>query len=185
MAEAANLTPYTLFFLDYNGTDWGNAARANFLAAVNGGVGVFVLHAANNAFEGWAEYEKMIGLQWDKTSTHSRYHEFKVSIADHEHPVTAGMSDFRITDELYGRLANRQNVPFQILATAYSDPAQSGTGFDEPVMIALKYGRGRIFQSILGHAWGSQAELPTFENKSFQEMLIRGCEWAATDEVAK
>jgi hypothetical protein len=35
--------------LDYNGPRWGDAAEQGFVRAVQGGVGVTVLHAANNA----------------------------------------------------------------------------------------------------------------------------------------
>jgi hypothetical protein len=35
-----------------------DGARANFVAAVRGGTGLVVLHAADNAFPGWAEYER-------------------------------------------------------------------------------------------------------------------------------
>jgi hypothetical protein len=55
LADAAELAPFRAFVLDYNGPRWGAAAEANFVAAVRGGTGVTVVHAANNAFRVWIE----------------------------------------------------------------------------------------------------------------------------------
>ena len=50
LADGANLARYRLVVLDYNGPRWGDAADAAFLQAVRDGVGVAVVHAADNAF---------------------------------------------------------------------------------------------------------------------------------------
>jgi type 1 glutamine amidotransferase len=65
-----------------------------------------------------------------------------------------------------------------VLATAHSDPANQGTGFDEPILMALTYGKGRIFHTVLGHdglAMSCVGFATTFE---------RGTEWAATGRVS-
>ena len=185
LKDAAKLKPYALLLLDFNGPDWDDDAKANFTAAVEGGIGLASIHASNNAFIGWKEFESMIGLLWRDGCTHGNYHEFKVAVRTGSHPITVGMGDFMIRDELYAGLVNPQGVPFQVLATAYSIPEQNGSGKDEPAAIALNYGKGRVFQSILGHAARGIAgdPLPTFENGDFQRLLIRGCEWAATGSV--
>ena len=72
--EAGSLDRFQLFLLDYNGPDWSPAANAAFLAAVAGGTGVVAVHAANNSFPEWKEYEKMIGLTWRSTSSHGEFH---------------------------------------------------------------------------------------------------------------
>jgi hypothetical protein len=91
--------------LDYNGPRWGDAAEKGFLAAVEAGVGVTVVHAANNAFTGWKEYEQMVGLLWRQGTGHGRYHPFDVHVIDHYHPITLGMADLRQhPDELYHNL---------------------------------------------------------------------------------
>ena len=51
LADAKALAAYRVIVLDYNGPRWGEAAEQNFLAAVRGGTGVVVIHAANNAFD--------------------------------------------------------------------------------------------------------------------------------------
>ncbi|MBM3499922.1 MAG: ThuA domain-containing protein [Armatimonadetes bacterium] len=178
------LGDYELLFSDYNGPAWTEAAQANFEAAVRGGTGLVILHAADNAFPGWVEYEKMVALLWREGTGHGSFHEFPVSIVDGEHPVTRGMEDFHQWDELYHRLVHMHEVPYQVLATGYSDPATGGTGNNEPVMVATQYGEGRIFHMVLGHVWPGNPDLRAFESPSFQQGLLRGCEWAARGDVA-
>ena len=192
LADAARLDRYGLFFIDYNGRMWSDRAKANFEAAVRAGAGVVILHASNNGFEGWAEYESMVALAWRAGTGHGQYHEFKVTIKDHEHPVTRGLADFSTWDELYHRLAPvpPPGVPYHVLATAYSAPETGGTGQHEPMMLALSYGRGRIFHQILGHVWPGDpskdkgSTMTSLENPGFQATLLRGAEWAATGAVA-
>jgi type 1 glutamine amidotransferase len=185
LKDADRLKRYGLFLLDYNGPDWSGEAKANFIAAVENGTGLASIHASNNAFIGWSEFEEMLGLLWRDGCTHGRYHEFKVAVSKETHPITAGMNDFMICDELYAGLMNAQKVPYTVLATAYSIPEQKGSGRDEPAAIVLEYGKGRVFQLILGHTYSNMPGGPliTFENADFQRLLIRGCEWAATGNV--
>jgi type 1 glutamine amidotransferase len=190
LADAAGLDRYGLFFVDYHGAMWGDRAKANFEAAVRAGAGVVILHASNNGFEGWTEYERMVALAWREGTGHGQFHEFPVTITDKEHPVTRGVADFRTWDELYHRLAVTPGVHYDVLATAYSAPETGGTGRDEPMMIALTYGRGRIFHQILGHVWpGDPAQkgstMIALENPGFQTTLLRGAEWAATGAVTE
>jgi len=190
LENAESLKDYQLFFLDYNGPQWSEDAKSNFEASVRDGTGLIVLHAADNAFEGWIEYEKMVGLLWREGAGHGHFHEFTVTITDHGHPITRGLSDFSIWDELYHNLTHMHNVPFQVLATAFSNPEKGGTGNHEPVMVVTRYGKGRVYHHVLGHVWPDDfgkgykgATMITFENTMFQETLARGCEWAATGEV--
>ena len=38
-----------------------------------------------------------------------------------------------------------------VLATAYSDPQNAGSGRDEPMLMVIDYGRGRVFHTAFGH----------------------------------
>lgn len=193
LADAAALAGVELFFLDWNDAaeSVGDAARANFERAVRNGAGVAFLHAANNGFRGWTELEKMAALMWREGTGHGEYHAFTVRIADRQHPITHGLDDFHTWDELYHRLVHMHGVPYKVLATAHSDPAAKGTGRDEPVMLAVQYGRGRIFHHVLGHVWKPDPNHPedkgatmvSLENPGFQKTLLRGCQWAARGHV--
>ncbi|NLO73304.1 MAG: ThuA domain-containing protein [candidate division WS1 bacterium] len=190
LEKAAGLDRYDLFFSDYYGPEWSDTAKSNFESAVRAGTDLVILHAADNAFPGWVEYEKMVGLLWREGTSHGAYHEFEVKIVDQDHPITRAMGDFRIWDELYHNLIPLHNVPCHILATAFSSPDSGGTGKDEPVMVVTQYGEARVFHMVLGHVWrqGQFENYPgekmtTFENPHFQTALVRGCEWAATGKV--
>ena len=191
MLEGAEaIAPYDLFLSDYHGPDWSLPAQENFAAAVRGGKGFVALHAADNAFPGWVEYEKMLALLWREGTSHGDYHEFPVTIRDHEHPITRGLPDFKIWDELYHNLIHMHDIPYHVLATAFSSPEFRGTGKDEPAMVVTEYGAGRVFHMVLGHVWPKGIyenykgeTMMTFENPQFQEALVRGCLWAAGAEV--
>ena len=133
----------------------------------------------------------MLGLMWRPDSGHGQFHEFQVKISDHDHPITRGVADFRITDELYHRLVRTPGVDLHVLATAWSDEKTGGTGRDEPVMTVTRYGKGRVFYQALGHLWAGVPKdgyigctLIALENPGFRQTLLRGCEWAATGDVA-
>jgi len=208
LEDAEGLAQYDLLFSDYNGPEWSEAAKANFEQAVSGGTGLVILHAADNSFPGWVEYEKMVGLAdnsfpgwveyekmvgllWREGTGHGEFHEFPVTIIDREHPITQGVEDFRIMDELYHRLLHMHDVAYHVIATAYSAEDKGGTGNDEPMMVVTQYGEGRVFHQVLGHIWPGDPEgeykgagFIALENPGFVETTIRGSEWAATGDVS-
>jgi len=189
LEDAATLSTYGLILSDYNGPDWSATAQKNFMAAVAGGTGFAAVHAANNSFPEWKEYEKMIALTWRPESGHGEFHEFTVEMDDPTHPITRGLAAFRTPDELYHKLVRTPGVELKVLASAWSEPARGGTGRREPMITVTHYGRGRVFYHALGHVWpGDPAanrgcSLVALENPGFQALLLRGCEWAATGEV--
>jgi len=196
--------------LDYSGDPWPETTQKEFVAYVKNGGGVVVYHAANNAFPGWPEYNEIIGLGgWgnrDEKSgpyvfwkdgrvvedrgpgiagQHGVQHAFLVINRDTVHPVTAGLPPkwMHTKDELYGLLRGPARN-FHLLATVFSDPAQGGTGRDEPVLFTISYGAGRIFHTALGHAGGDGPQ-PALECVGFIVTFQRGAEWAATGQVTQ
>jgi type 1 glutamine amidotransferase len=95
-----------------------------------------------------------------------------------KHPISQGLPDQfnHVVDELY---QNSVMVPgSEVLATAFSDPAKPrGTGKDEPVIWVNQYGKGRVFENVLGHDTKAMAD------PAFQEWMRRGVIWAATGQV--
>jgi type 1 glutamine amidotransferase len=193
LADREALASYGLLFTDYNGPSWGAAAEEAFESAVRGGAGLVVLHAADNAFPDWPAYQRMLGLSFrDDVSGHGEFHEFEVVKADPDHPVTRSLETFVTCDELYHGMLAVPDAPHTVLATAYSDPSQGGTGRREPVMLARTYGEGRVFHLLLGHVWPHDFnagykgyQMIAFENEHFQRCLLRGAEWAATGDVTE
>ncbi|MDP6539575.1 MAG: DUF1080 domain-containing protein [Planctomycetota bacterium] len=185
LAEDEDLTRFRAFVLDYNGGRWGEVAEERFLAAVSGGVGVSVIHAANNSFPGWVEYEKLVGLMWRKGTGHGRFHPFDVRITDRDHPITRTLPDLRAhPDELYHKLVPMHSVANHVIGVAHSAKETGGTGADEPMIIVKEYGKGRVFHTPLGHVWrNNEASRASHRDDQFQNLVVRGTEWAATGRV--
>ncbi len=196
---------YDLVVSNYNGEPWGQAAMADFEAFVRDGGGFVSVHAANNAFPEWTAYNEMIGIGgWgDRSERHGPYvrlrdgefvldrtpgiggshgirHEFRIDIRDPGHPITRGLPQqwMHANDELYDRLRGpAKNL--HVLATAFSTVESEGTGEDEPILMTIRYGEGRIFHTTLGHALISQL------CNGFITTFKRGAEWAVTGKVTQ
>lgn len=187
LADAKVLASYRALVLDYNGPRWGEPAETNFLAAVKDGVGVAVIHAANNAFPGWSEYETLVGDCWREGTGHGAFHPFDLKFVDPSHPITRGLGEFRAhPDELYHKLVRTPGAQHRALATAFSTQESGGTGRDEPMVLVANYGAGRVFHTPLGHVWpGSPTQRASHDDPQFQRLVARGVEWAATGAVAE
>ncbi len=187
LADAEGLAKYEVLFLNYNGDRWGEPAETNFLAAVRAGAGVVVLHAANNAFPGWVEYERLVGDLWRDGTGHGRFHAFDVDLVVRTHPITAGLDGLPAhPDELYHSLVHTPGVERTVLAEAPSSVESGGTGRREPVAFVLSYGEGRIFHTPLGHVWPGVPETrASIEDPALQRLLVRATEWVATGQVAE
>ncbi|MFT5287955.1 MAG: type 1 glutamine amidotransferase [Planctomycetota bacterium] len=186
LANAELLASVRAIVLDYNGESWGEAANEAFVQAVDMGLGLTIVHAANNPFKGWAEYESIVGHLWREGTGHGSFHPFDVEVIDRTHPITAQFPDMRgHSDELYHKLVNTQHVSRQVLAEAYSDPETGGTGEREPMVIVGRYGAGRIFHTPLGHVWpGNESHYVSHTDPQFRQMIVRGTEWAARGHVS-
>jgi type 1 glutamine amidotransferase/HEAT repeat protein len=204
-----DFSPYSLVVLDYSGDAWPSSTREAFAAYVKNGGGVVVYHSANNAFPDWPEYNEIIGLAgWGERTEksgpyvfwnngrivrdpgpgacgqHTPPHEFLIFNRDTVHPITAGLPErwMHAEDELYALLRGpAENL--HVLATAYSAPEQGGTGRHEPVQFTVRYGAGRVFHTVLGHADSDVP--PALECVGFITTFRRGAEWAATGRVTQ
>jgi uncharacterized protein len=195
---AETLAVYDVLVLDYCGTRWGVPTERAVEEFVRAGKGLVVFHAATYPFGEsevlgnrygaprifepvWEEYRKLTGAYWvrdrEPRSGHGDRHTFRVKFANREHPISKGMDEsFLATDELYHNLRMMPGVP--VLATAYDDPTHGGTGKDEPILWSLSYGKGRVFQTALGHDTTGIAE------PGFISTFVRGAEWAARGSVS-
>jgi type 1 glutamine amidotransferase len=207
-AEASDFRPrfadYDVVVNAYVGTNWPDETKNDFVAFVAGGGGFVCVHAGNNAFADWPEYNRMIGLGgWggrDEKSGpfvyynddsklvrdespgtaghHGPQHEFQIRVRNPEHPITRGLPPvwMHTQDELYDSLRGPAEE-LDVLATAYSDPKFEGTGRHEPMLMAIQYDKGRVFHTVMGHADYSMQDV------GFITTFLRGAEWAATGAV--
>jgi len=153
--------------------DPSDKAKAGLLNYVKNGGNVVALHFACSSFQDWNEYGELLGRVWKKgVGGHGPYGEFDVSIKNAQHPITKGLKDFKTEDELYAKLSGEAKI--EVLASAYSNWSKQ----IEPIVFVKRYGKGRVVQNVLGHALDSK------QNVSYQNLLCRGVEWAATGKVA-
>ncbi len=194
---------YDVVVSNYNGAAWPKATADAFVEYVKQGGGFVSVHAADNSFPEWSEYNRMIGVggwggrneksgpyvRWrdgkftrdtqpGRGGSHGKRHPFEVVVRDTEHPITAGLptSWLQAEDELYAELRGPADG-MQVLATAFSDKATNGTGEHEPILMVIPFGKGRVFHTTLGH------DATAMSGVGFQVTLQRGTEWAATGKV--
>ncbi|WP_248722777.1 ThuA domain-containing protein [Seonamhaeicola sp. ML3] len=192
----------------WKSSDWSESTKVNFENYMKNGGGLVTVHAANNPWGNWLEFNKMIGLgAWggrDHTSgpyvyyndknevefdeskgicgSHGKQQNFLIKTREKDHPIMKGLPEewLHAKDELYERMRGpAKNMT--ILATAYSDANEDTkrTGRHEPMLLTINYGNGRIFHSTLGHMDYS------FECSGFITTFQRGAEWAATGNVTQ
>lgn len=196
---------YNVVVSNYNGEPWSKATEDSFVSYVRGGGGFVSVHAADNSFPEWPEYNQMIGLggwggrnekdgpyvRWregkivrDSTEgrggSHGKRHPFEVIVRDTQHPITRGIpaTFLQAEDELYAQLRGPA-TGMHVLATAFSDPQTGGTGEHEPMLMTIEFGKGRVFHTTLGH------DTKSMSGTAFQITLQRGTEWAATGKVTQ
>jgi type 1 glutamine amidotransferase len=190
---------YDVVLSNYNGERWPANVDKEFVEYIRNGGGLVVIHAADNSFPDWPEYNEMIAvggwgnrdeksgpmIRWHdgkqvldtmpgKAGAHGARSPFVVNFIVADHPITKGLtaSWLHASDELYGRLRGPcKNVT--VIANAM--PAKGGEL--DPILMVIDYGKGRVFHDVLGH------DVPAMVDIGFQVTLQRGTEWAATGKV--
>ncbi len=198
---------YRVIVMNYDGPDgeWPAGLQTAFEQYVKDGGGLVIVHAADNAFPGWVAFNEMIGIggwrnrneksgpYWyykngklvsdtspGPAGSHGQRTPFQVVIQDPDHPITRGLPKvwMHASDELYNSLRG-PGRNMRVLATAYSDPSNKGTGREEPMLLVVAFGKGRVFHTTLGH------DVAAMSCAGFAVTLQRGTEWAATGKVTQ
>jgi type 1 glutamine amidotransferase len=162
-----------MHFKNYDPLPRAETAKANLVKFVQGGKGLVLLHFACGAFEDWPEFAALAGRVWDRKTGHDPRGPFTVKIVDAKHPITRGLKDFEADDELYTCLIGER--PIEVLATARSKVTKK----DHPMAFVLRYGKGRVFHTPLGH------DVKAFKMPGVAELIRRGTAWAARPEYEK
>lgn len=198
---------YQVVVSNYDAPDerWPDSVKASFEQYIRNGGGLVSVHAADNAFANWKEYNLMIGVGgWrgrneksgphfysengklvpdtapGMAGSHGARNPFKVVNQVTDHPVTSGLPKewMHVGDELYANLRG-PGENMVVLATALSETSNRGTGHDEPILMVIAYGKGRIFHTVMGH------DLAALNCVGFIATYQRGTEWAATGKVSQ
>lgn len=192
---------YRCVILNYNGDMWPEPVQRDFERYIREGGTAVVLHAANNSFTAWMEYEKMVGLLWrhpgagaslyfddegklvreergqGRACGHGKQWDWQLTVRDKAHPIVAGMPEKwrHVKDELYhGQRGPAENV--NIILSAYDDAKFGGFGKHEPIVWWVPYGKGKVLTNVMGHV----GETASMSCVGFQTVLSRSIEWLAT-----
>jgi len=174
--KAKDLLKYDAIVSNWNAfpetsRQWGEETEQAIVNFVSEGKGFVFIHAASATNYDWPEYQEMACATWGKKTHHGNIAPFEVKIINTTHPVTMGMSNFWITDELWVDLDQKSGV--QILCSAFAPKENSGSDKEEPVVLCRDYGKGRCFYNVLGH------DVAAMKNLGWKTLMIRGTEWAA------
>jgi len=160
--------------------------KKDFIDMLRQGKGLVIVHHAIGARQGWDEYFKILGGRYytkggarlarrkdKRISTWREDVHMKVQVKDKTHPITAGMVDFELIDEVYNHYDVAKDVHV-LLGTDHPE--------NEPTLAwTNEYGRSRVVYLQLGHGPGA------FNNSNYRELLARAIRWVADvpdDQIA-
>jgi type 1 glutamine amidotransferase len=154
-------------------------AQKDFLSMLENGIGLVVLHHAVCSYRHWPEYMRIVGgryahTPWTKddieypASTYEHDVLLNVKVGELEHPVTQGVEDFQIVDEVYG---NMEILPIVHPLLFTDEPLSS------PLLCWVnRYGNSRIVTLTLGH------DKQAWENPVFIRLLSQAIRWTSEKE---
>ncbi|MEO7046438.1 MAG: ThuA domain-containing protein, partial [Ferruginibacter sp.] len=183
---------------------WPEKIEVQLEDYVKSGGGLYILHSANNAFSHWKEYDKMIGLGWRSKETgyaleigennkiirippgegqgtsHGEKFNALINIIE-RHPINEGMPQQWKTasTEVYNYArGTAENIT--ILSVAFDSSATKKTW---PVEWVVKYGKGNVYNSSMGHLWKNEIYPLSYRCIGFQTTVIRATEWLGSGKV--
>jgi len=127
---------------------------------VEDGKNLFGIHSATVINEERTRYISLIGGRF---THHPPRHEFQVRIEDKDHPITRGIEDFKVTDELY--ILDRAPEGAHVLATALWE------GKSQPLLYTRRGGKGKVLYNALGH------DQATYNHPTFRRLVVQGIRW--------
>lgn len=182
---------------------WPAQVQHHLERYVRNGGGLYVLHSANNAFPDWPAYNDMIGLGWrskdvgyalqfdannhidsvapgqGEGTNHGDRFNAVINVIN-RHPINMGYPKKwkTVSMEVY-RYARGPAKNLTVLSVA----TDSITHKIWPVEWVVKYGKGRVYASSMGHLWPGDVYPPAYRCIGFETTMIRVAEWLATKKV--
>ena len=139
-------------------------AQAEALAEfVRAGKGLFGLHGAAASFKESRLFHEVLGCTFVE---HPPFDEVNVQVRDASHPITAGVQDFSVPDELYILDYDPEEIDLLTTARLGLDGEAQLSAYDRT------YGAGRVFYLALGH------DARCLRAEPFRQLAGRGLMWA-------
>jgi type 1 glutamine amidotransferase len=184
---------------------WPRHAELALEKFVKEGGGLYILHSANNAFPHWTEYEKMIGIGWRPRSfgyaLEIDSNRNIVRLPPGEGRNTSHGKRFNAVIQILNRHPINKNYPgkwqtanaevynfcrglaenLTVLSYAYDSTDTRRTW---PVEWIVAYGKGRVYNSSLGHLWAGDIFPDSYRCIGYQTTVVRVTEWLATGKVS-
>ncbi|MGC9468627.1 MAG: ThuA domain-containing protein [Anaerolineae bacterium] len=142
----------------------GSATRATLERLGETDQGIVVLHHALLAFRDWSVWDEVVGIE-DRGFSYDHDQQLTVHVADPDHPITQGLSDFVMVDETYS--VNEPGPDSHVLLTTDHPKSMEALAWTHT------YGKARVFCYESGH--GASA----FDNPHFRTVLGRGIAFVA------
>jgi type 1 glutamine amidotransferase len=150
--------------------------KAALLAMLKRGKGLVVLHHALADYQAWDEWRDVIGGRYYlapterdgkqiPASTYRHGVDINLHVVDPEHPVTKGLTDFTIHDEVYGG--------YEVLPTVHPLLTTDNPESSPTIAWTNTYGNSRVVTIQLGHdhvAW---------ENPNYRRLVSQAIGWVA------
>jgi hypothetical protein len=186
------------------GPSWPRAVRVAFEDFVRRGGGVYVWHSGNNAFPDWPAYDDIIGIGWRKKEA-----GWALAVSDDgritrippgqggdtghgdrfdaliqrrgEHPIHRGMprawlaADIEVYYYVRGPAKNVDVLSYAL---------EPHTALNWPIEWTVRYGRGRVYTSTLGHVWRGDVQPVTVRDAGVQTLLVRALQWLARRPIS-
>lgn len=157
--------------------------KQNFLDFFNEGAPAIFLHHSLLSYRQWEQFPEIIGGRYyNKTplitengdtlqSVYQHDVHFKVNIVDAKHPITRGMKDFEITDEVYNNYYVKDDV--EVLLTTEHPLSGQKLGWINT------FGNSRVVYLMNGH--GETA----YQNPDFRKLLHNAILWVSAQKEKK
>lgn len=145
------------------------------LSYVKAGHGYVSIHGGDNAPADWLpEWKEMLGGIYSHTGKpdgKAILGSWTARVADSNHPITRGLADFALNDELYMNMQMKEDVK-PLLTIEHQ-----GTAW--PVAWTYSYGSGKVFHTSLGHRGLGRAGADPLRDPNVSKLIVQAFDWLA------
>lgn len=150
--------------------------KTAFIEMLNEGKGIVFLHHSIASYQDWDEFMKILGARYylkpavysnDSVppSTYLDDQDVSAKILDYKHPVTKGLEDFLIHDEVYDYVTVLPEV-HPLIGTDHPESS-------DILVWTNIYGKSRIVYIQFGH------DNNAYSNPNFRKLLRQSIDWVS------